>query len=89
MVKNAPANAEDSGSIPESGRSPREGNGDPLQYSCLENFTGQRSLAGYSPRGHKESDMTEHSRAKDVRILNPRTCEFYLTWQKGFAINPF
>ena len=31
-------NAEDPGSIPESGRSPREGNGNPLQYSCLENF---------------------------------------------------
>ena len=30
-------NAEDPGSIPGSGRSPREGNGNPLQYSCLEN----------------------------------------------------
>ena len=30
-------NAEDLGSIPGSGRSPREGNGNPLQYSCLEN----------------------------------------------------
>ena len=31
----------------------------PLRYSCLENPHGQRSLAGYSPWGHKESDMTE------------------------------
>ena len=31
--------AEDSGSIPESERSPREGNGIPLQYPCLENST--------------------------------------------------
>ena len=30
-------NAGDLGSIPESGRSPGEGNGNPLQYSCLEN----------------------------------------------------
>ena len=30
-----------------------------LQYSCLEEFHGQRSLAGYSPPGRKESDMTE------------------------------
>ena len=30
--------AEDLGSIPESGRSPGEGNGNPLQYFCLENF---------------------------------------------------
>ena len=39
-VKNPPANAEDArdtGSIPESGRSPGEGNGNPLQYSCPEN----------------------------------------------------
>ena len=40
MVKNPPANAGDSGdtgSIPGLGRSPGEGNGNPLQYSCLEN----------------------------------------------------
>ena len=35
------------------------GHGNPLQYSCLENPQGQRSLAGYSPWGHKEADMTE------------------------------
>ena len=37
MVKNPPANAGDMGSISGSGRSPEEGNGNPLQYSCLEN----------------------------------------------------
>ena len=40
MVKNLPANAEDAGdvgSVPEWGRSPGEGNDDPLQYSCLGN----------------------------------------------------
>ena len=40
MVKNPPANAgdlKDAGSIPRWGRSPGEGNGNPLQYSCLEN----------------------------------------------------
>ena len=40
MVKNLPANAgeaRDAGSIPGPGRSPGEGNGSPLQYSCLEN----------------------------------------------------
>ena len=36
-----------------------EGMGHPLQYSCLENPHGQRSLAGYSPQGHKESDTTK------------------------------
>ena len=40
QIKNPPANAEDArdaGSVPRSGRSPREWNGNPLQYSCLEN----------------------------------------------------
>ena len=47
------------GSIPGSGRAPGEGNGYSLQYSCLENPHGQRSLAGHGPRGRKESDTTE------------------------------
>ena len=38
---------------------PGEGNGNPLQYSCLENPIGRRSLAGYSPWGRKELDTTE------------------------------
>ena len=37
VVKNLPANAEDMGSVPGSGRSPGEENGNRLQYSCLEN----------------------------------------------------
>ena len=37
MVEKLPANARDVGSIPGSGRSPEEGNGNPLQYSCLQN----------------------------------------------------
>ena len=42
------------GSIPGSGRSPGEGNGNPLQYSCLENSQEPRRLAGCSPWGCKE-----------------------------------
>ena len=52
VVKNQPAKAgdiRDAGSIPGSGRSPAEGHGNPLQYSCLEKSHGQRSLEGYSP----------------------------------------
>ena len=41
------------------GRFPGGGHGHPLQYSSLENLYGQMSLTGYSPRGHKELDMTE------------------------------
>ena len=40
-------------SIPGLGRSPQGGNDNPLQYSCLENPHGQRSLVGYSPEGSK------------------------------------
>ena len=63
MVKNLPANAgdlRDMGAIPRWGRSHGVGNGNPFPYSCLEKSHGQRSLAGYSPWSHKESDMTEH-----------------------------
>ena len=51
--------AGDLGLISGLGRSPGEGNGNPLQYSWRENPHGQRSLEGYSPWGRKESDMTE------------------------------
>ena len=57
--KESAFNTGDMGSIPRSGRSPGVEHGNPLQYSCLENPHGQRSLAGYSSWGHKESDMTE------------------------------
>ena len=47
------------GSIPALGRFPGGGHGNPLQYFCLENPHGQRSLAGYSPCSRKELDTTE------------------------------
>ena len=57
--KESACNAEDLSLIPGLGRSPGGGHDNPLQYSCLENPHGQRSLAGFSPQGCKESDMTE------------------------------
>ena len=62
VVKNLPANAGNLRNvdlIPGSGRSTGGGHGNPLHYSCLENPHGQRSLAGYGPWGHKESEMAE------------------------------
>ena len=44
--KNPPANAGNMGSIPELGGSPGEGNGKPLQYSCLKKFHGQGEPGG-------------------------------------------
>ena len=59
MVKNPPGNEGDLDWIPGLGRCPGGGHGNPLSYSCLENPHEQRTLVGYSPWGHKESDMTE------------------------------
>ena len=61
VVKNSPANAGDVGSvpIPVLGRCPGEGNGNPLQYSCLENSM-DRGVSRAIVHGiTKESDMTE------------------------------
>ena len=55
MVKNTLANARDADLAPGPERFPGEGNGNPLQYSCLEN------PMDYSPRARKESDMTEYA----------------------------
>ena len=57
--KESACNAKDTGdlgSIPGLERSPGQGNGNPLQYFLPEKSHGQRSLVGYSPWGHKESD---------------------------------
>ena len=59
QTKESACSAGDLGSILGLGRSPGGRHGNPLQYSCLENPHGQKSLAGYSPWGHKESDTTE------------------------------
>ena len=48
VVKNPPANSGDVGTVLGPGGSPGEGNGNPLQYSCLEKSHGQRSLVGYN-----------------------------------------
>ena len=58
VSKESAHNAGDLGSIPGVGRSPEGGHGNPLQYSCLENPHRQRSLGGYRPWGHQESDTT-------------------------------
>ena len=79
--KESTCNVGDLGSIRGLGRCPGGGHGNSLQYSCLENPHGQRSLASCSPQGHKESDMTErlstahththtHTHYKAVSIKN-------------------
>ena len=66
-IKRSACNAGDPDLIPGSGRSPGEGNSNPLQWlpgKCLPPFLlgkshGRKSLAGYSPQVRKEKDMTE------------------------------
>ena len=58
-VKASASNAGDPGSIPGSGRSPGEGNGNPLPVFLPGESHGRRRLVGYSPWGRKESDTTE------------------------------
>ena len=58
MVKNPPAKAGDMGLIPVSGRSPGEGYGNPLQYSCLGNPTYRVAWQATVHRVAKDSDRT-------------------------------
>ena len=58
VVKNSPANAGEAGSIPGSGGSPGEGNGNPFQYSCLENPV-DRGAWWATVQGVAELDRTE------------------------------
>ena len=86
VVKNPPANAgdvRDKGSIPGSGRSTGGGNGNPLQYSRLENPMDGGSLAGYGPWGRTELYMTKatefsHSVQSASRLL--------LSQEPGFSV---
>ena len=57
-VKNLPVSAEDTGSIPRSGRSPGEGSGNPLQYSCLGNPMERGAWWATAHGVTKESDTT-------------------------------
>ena len=58
MVKNPPANAGDTGSVPRLGRYPGEGNGNLLQYSCLGNPMNRRAWWAIVHGVSKESDTT-------------------------------
>ena len=58
MVKNPPANVGDMDSLPGLGRCPGGGNGNPLQYSCLENPRDQGAWRARVHGGGKESDRT-------------------------------
>ena len=83
MVKNPPANAGDErdvGSIPESGRSPGEGHGNPLQYFCLENLM-DRGAWWVTVHGVTQS-RTQLKRLSTVSVLGTPDIQAYLTVER-------
>ena len=86
MVKNAPANAGDArdvGSVPGLGRSPGGGNGNPLQYSCLENTMDRRPWWA-TVHGCEELDTIEHVHTHteaQCRALHTTSTQYM--WNRG------
>ena len=85
MVKNLPANAEDTGSISGLGRSPGERNGNPLQYSCLGNPMEREAWRATVHGVTKESDITDRLNkttrntkgSSDESKINPEVFRIY------------
>ena len=73
--KESACNAGDLSLILGLGRAPGEGNGNPFQYSCLENAHGQRNLAGCSPWDREELDLTERLNTAHTLSLAGKTQE--------------
>ena len=61
LIKNPPANAGDLGSIPGLRSSPGGGNGNPLQYSCLENSIDRGAWRSMGPRGVRHDSATKRA----------------------------
>ena len=88
-VKASACNAGDSGSIPELGRSPGEGNGNPLQYSCLENpmerGAWQATVHGVAKSRTRLSNFTTFTLGfSTYNILSYANSKIYLSFQFEF-----
>ena len=74
--RNLPANAGDAGSIPGLGRSPGEGNGNPLQYSCLENSMDRGAWQAIQSMG---SQRGRHDLVTEQRVDQRKELDFTLS----------
>ena len=82
VIKSPPANARDVGLIPGLGRSPREGNGNPLQYSCLENPMDRGAWWATIHRVTKS--WTWMSTIRIINLWNGKmTCQSHLSFTKN------
>ena len=83
--KESTCNAGDNNLTSGSGRSPGEGNGNPLQYPCLENPMDRGAWGGYSSWGCKESDMpemTEHTYMSGIQKNGTDEHVFRQQWRQ-------
>ena len=85
VVKNLPANARDTGLIPGSGRSPRRGNGNPLQYSCWKNPMDRGAWWATVHGVTKELDTTE--RLNNNSMLIAIVCSLLQSQNMSFSTN--
>ena len=92
VVKNPPANTGDVPSIPGSGRSPGEGNGNPLQYSCLGNSMDwgawQAIVHGVARVRHNLEATQEFQPSFQLHFLKNTTCKVVHTFGKVYIIQP-
>ena len=84
MVKISPANAGDMGSIPESGRSPGEGNGNPLWYSCPGNPMDRGAWQAIVHGVTRESDTTEATEQQHMTLESMFHLQFLLQMRLSF-----
>ena len=80
VVKNLPANAGDSVSIPGSGRAPRGGNGSPLQSSCLENLMDR---GAWQARVHGVIRVRHYSATKNKTRLQGPLSDYHTHYLLG------
>ena len=74
-MKNPPANAGDTGSIPSPGRYPGEGNGNPLQYYCLENPMDRGAWQAKVHGVAKELDTDLNSNTTSIQSITETFCQ--------------